>query len=175
MSIFVNILAAIGLVVIISYACFYLYQYIQYKNTQLTISQINPPGDYMQNSGIKCPDYWVNTELDSNGNYVCKNSFNIQSNNPTTGKNANKCNPTQMTFSPLDNGYTWQYGNPNGLTSYTDQQKYNFLKSNKSVLNPNATSTLISRCDWINSCGPESNVQGIWSGVNEICNLPPPS
>ena len=33
------------------------------------MSEINPPGQYMQNSGIKCPDYCVNTGIDSNGNY----------------------------------------------------------------------------------------------------------
>ena len=33
--------------------------------TQQNIAQINPPGSYMQNSGIQCPDYWV---IDGSGN-----------------------------------------------------------------------------------------------------------
>lgn len=165
MSVVINILAAIGLVIIIFYICIYIYQYIKNKKTQKLISQINPPGNYMQNSGIKCPDYWVNTGVDSNGNYICKNSFNIKTHNPTTGTYAGMCNSETMTFPPVDQGYTWEYGNPNGLTSYTEKDKYNFVE-NKAV------SGSLSRCSWINNCGPTSNVQGIWSGVNEICNSP---
>jgi hypothetical protein len=71
-----------------------------------------------------------------------------------------------MAFPPIQEGYTWDYGNANGLTSYTDQQKYDFL-------NNNATNNSVTRCEWINNCGPKSNVQGIWQGVNEICNNPP--
>ena len=177
MSVVVNILAAIGLIVIISYLSVYLYNHIKNKQTKATVSKIYPPGDYMQNSGIKCPDYWVNTGLDSDGNYICKNSFNIQTNNPTTGNYSGKCNSDTMSFTPIGKGldkppdrtaYTWQYGNPTGYTSLTDKQKYDFVENSYA---PNS----ISRCAWINNCGPTSNVQGIWSGVNEICNSPPPT
>jgi len=168
MSVVVNILAAIGLIVIVSYLSVYLYNFMKNKQTQKTVSQISPPGDYMQNSGIKCPDYWVNTGIDSNGNYICKNSFNIQTNNPTTGTYAGKCNSEIMTFTPVAEGYTWEYGNPTGYTTLSDQQKYDYLQTS-SV--PNS----ISRCSWINNCGPSSKTQGIWSGVNEICNSPPPT
>jgi hypothetical protein len=176
MSVVVNILAAIGLIVIIFYLIVYLYNYFKNKQTQATVATIYPPGDYMQNSGIRCPDYWVNTGIDSNGNYICKNSFNIQTNNPTTGVYAGKCNPDTMSFTPIGTGlpsppagtsYTWQYGNPSGYTSLSDQQKYDFL------VNSSANNSM-SRCAWINNCGPTSNVQGIWSGVNEICNSGPP-
>ena len=176
MSVVVNILAAIGLIVIVSYLSVYLYNFMKNKQTQKTASQISPPGDYMQNSGIKCPDYWVNQGIDSNGNYICKNSFNIQTNNPTTGTYAGKCDPQIMTFTPIGSGlptapagtsYTWEYGNPTGYTTLTDEQKYNYLQTSS------ATGS-ISRCAWINNCGPSSKTQGIWSGVNEICNSPPP-
>ncbi len=83
-SIIINILAVIGLIVIISYLIYYLYQYLQQRTNLKIASEINPPGDYMQNTGIKCPDYWVNTGVDANGNYICKNSFNIDSNQPTS-------------------------------------------------------------------------------------------
>jgi hypothetical protein len=166
MSVVVTILAAIGLIFVISYLIYYLYIYLQNKSKQRFIENINPPGSYMQNSGIKCPDYWVNTGLDPSGNYQCHNSFNVASVNPTTGSYANKCNATDMVFLKVDDGRTWEYNNPNGLTSYNELDRYNFLK--QSV--PNS----ISRCDWINNCGPSSSVQGIWSGVNEICNAPAP-
>jgi hypothetical protein len=112
----------------------------------------------MQKSGIQCPDYWVNTGVDGNNNYICKNSFNIPVN-----KTNNLCKSTEMNFTPIKDGYTWEYGNPNGITSLTDLDKYNFVK--KSV-----APASLSRCDWVNNCGPSTNVQGIWSGVNEICN-----
>jgi hypothetical protein len=166
-SIITNILAFIALVFIISYVIYFIYKFFKNKQNQVITALMNPPGPYMQNSGIKCPDYWVNTGIDSNGNYICKNSFNIPSHNPTTGTAAGKCDPERLKFPPIQSGYTWEYNNPNGLTSYTDQEKYDFL--NTSVNNS------LTRCQWINSCGPSSNVQGIWSGVNDICNNPPTS
>jgi len=166
-SIIINILVVIGLIVIISYLIYYLYQYLQQRTNLKIASEINPPGDYMQNTGIKCPDYWVNTGVDANGNYICKNSFNIDSNQPASGSAMGKCNATTMNFPPIQTGYTWEYNNPNGLTSYSDQEKYDFLN--------NAGSMPLSRCQWINNCGPSPNVQGIWSGVNEVCNTPPVS
>jgi hypothetical protein len=167
MSVVVTIFAAIGLVVVIVYLIYYLYVYIKHRVEQKILSEQNPPGPYMQNSGIKCPDYWVNSGLDSNGNYKCHNSFNVSSVNPSTGSYAGKCNSSDMTFLKVKDGYTWESNNPNGLTSYTDKEKYDFLHSP-------ADANTISRCDWINYCGPSSSIQGIWSGVNEICNSPAP-
>ena len=166
MSVVINILAIFGLIIIISILIHYLFKYINNKKKKSIASSLNPPGEYMQNSGIKCPDYWVNIGIDSNGNYICKNSYNIQTNNPTTGPFAGKCDSNQMTFSAIEPGHTWQYGNPNGLTSYGDQDKFDFVSTNTN----NGT---MKRCDWINNCGPNTNTQGIWSGVNELCNNPP--
>lgn len=165
-SIVITIFAVIGLIVIISYLIYYLWVYIKHRKTQKIISEINPPGSYMQNSGIKCPDYWVNTGIDANGNYLCKNSFNVQSTKTNTGTYAGKCNSDQMSFTSVAKGNTWEYNNPDGLTSYSDTDKYNFV-------NNSAVDGSLSRCQWINNCGPSSNIQGIWSGVNEICNSPP--
>jgi len=166
-SVIINIFAIIGLIIIITYAIRYLYLYVRKKESQKIAMSANPPGNYMQNSGIKCPDYWVNIGYDSSGNYLCKNSFNIATNNPTTGIAAGKCNSKEMIFSPVKSGYTWEYGNPHNLTTLSDDEKYDFL--NKS------SPSSLSRCQWINYCGPNPNVQGIWSGVNDICNHPPNS
>lgn len=166
MSVVVNILAVVGLIIIIAVLIHYLFKYINRKKKQAIAAAMNPPGDYMQNTGIKCPDYWVNVGIDSDGNYICKNSFNIQTNNPNTGPFAGKCNPNQMTFSPIEKDHTWEYGNPTGLTSYGDLHKYNFVTKN-------TNKGTMTRCDWINNCGPNPNTQGIWSGVNELCNNPP--
>ena len=163
MSAIINILAAIGLIVIIAYFVYYLYTYFQNKNFQAIIAEMNPPPSYMQTAGINCPDYWVNMGTDSNGNIQCKNSFNIpvSSSCPVSSSNT-------MTFTQIPTGDTWEYGNPNGLTSMTDLQKYNFLSTS-------STTGGISRCNWINKCGPSPSTQGIWQGVNEICNSPAPS
>jgi hypothetical protein len=165
-SIIVNILATIALIIIMSYSIYYVYNYFIKKQNQYIASITNPPGPYMQNSGIKCPDYWINTGIDSNGNNICKNSFNIETINPIAGNLTEKCNSDQLTFTPTSNGYTWEMNNPNGLTSYSDEEKYNFL-------NTSSVDNSLTRCQWINNCGPSPNVQGIWSGVNEICNNPP--
>jgi len=160
-TIIVNILAAIGLIALLSYIVYYVYKNMKERQTKYTISQLNPPGEYMQNTGIQCPDYWVNTGIDQNGNYICKNSFNIPINN------LELCSST-MNFTPVASGTTWEYGNPNGLTSLNNSDKYNFVTTS---IVPGS----ISRCNWINSCGPNSSTQGIWSGVSDICNNPAPS
>lgn len=168
MSLIINILAAIGLFILIVYAIYYLKELINKKINGMKAMAQNPPSSYMQSSGIKCPDYWVNTGIDKNGNFICKNSFNIQTSNPTTGQYKGKCNPEAMTFTPIQPGYTWEGGNPNGLTSYTNDQKYTFLDTSSGT-------NAMTRCAWINNCGPTPNVQGIWQGVNELCNNPPTS
>ena len=173
MGVIVNILASIGLIVIISYLIYYIYVYIQYRAKQKDISNINPPGDYMQNTGIICPDYWVNTGVDSNGNYMCKNSFNIPTATSTSGtcSNFSCANSNKETvFTPIQTGKTWDYNNPNGLTSMSDQDKYTFVTTSAPT-----TATSNNRCKWINCCGPNANTQAIWSGVNDVCNSPPPA
>jgi hypothetical protein len=157
MSVVISILAAIGLMVIISYVVYYLYKY--YKNIQIkqTIAEMNPPDNYMQTIGLQCPDYWVNTGIDSNGNYTCKNQFNV----PST------CSGGDLSFMSIPSKNTWEYGNPNNLNSMSDYDKYTFLN--------NKGTGSYSRCDWVNKCGSDPNTQGIWQGVNEICSSPPPS
>jgi len=164
-SIIVNLLALFAIVIIICYIGKYLNDIYKNRKKIHINTQVNPPNSYMQNSGIRCPDYWVNTGIDSNGNYVCKNSFNIQSNKPTTGSCSNKCNSDQLTFSSIKSGFTWEFNDPNGLTSYSDDDKIKFVKSNGSALT--------SRCDWINCCGPASGTDGVWSGVNDYCDMNP--
>jgi len=158
-EILVSIFAVIGLILIISYVSYFLYNVVKKRTMVAIASRINPPSDYMQSSGIKCPDYWVNVGIDNKGNYICKNSFNVKTNRDP------KCNSEVSTFAKMNPGYTWEYGNPNGLTTLTSNEKYNFLNEGK-------IGNDLTRCDWINRCGPKKTVQGIWQGVNEICNNP---
>jgi len=177
LSTVINILAIIGLIVILAYVIYYLWDALQKKNKNMLESRINPPSEYMQQSGIKCPDYWVNTGSDSSGNYLCKNSYDVSVvKSYNTGSCGNVvCNnpnaPKEVSFSTLPTGKTWQSGNPNGLTSLTDDEKYSFVTTK----GPNG----VSRCDWVKCCGASnsgtSTNNAIWLGVNEICNKPPKS
>ena len=155
-SIIINILAFIGVIFIVVIIIFYIYKYYQKKNHQKIISDIFPPSDYMQNSGIKCPDYWVNVGIDKDGKYICENKFNV-----SVKPNSNfKCNDTnnRTYFEPTDSKKTWEYGDPNGLKTYTEKEKSDFVNKD--------------RCSWINNCGPEEGVHAVWTGVEDICNNP---
>lgn len=159
MSFIINICAVVAILIFLYYAYYFIRNYfVRLKNRRIA-SLTNPPGDYMQNTGIQCPDYWVNTGVDQNGNYICKNSFNIQTNN--------SCNSEIIKFPSIQSlpvASTWEYGNPNGLQTLTQDQKYAFLNTN---VNNN-----LSRCDWVQKCGPGQNIMGTWQGVNEICTNP---
>jgi hypothetical protein len=174
LSTVINILAVIGLIVILAYVIYYLWDVLQKKNKNMIESRVNPPSEYMQQSGIKCPDYWVNTGSDSSGNYLCKNSYDVsvvKSSNTASCSSVTSCNNAnkEVAFSPLPTGKTWQSGNPNGLTSLTDDEKYSFVTTKGPAG--------VSRCDWIKCCGASnsgtSTNNAIWLGVNEICNKPP--
>jgi hypothetical protein len=185
-NIVINILAIVGFVILISYLISYIYYYFKSMNDQTLIQQINPPPQYMQQSGIKCPDYWVNTGVEADGTYICKNMFNLNVNTSTvTNKKEDsakcadvKCfnNFSEKTikFSPIDSKNTWEPNDPNGKKSYTDKEKYKFVTSK-------GTGTT-SRCDWIKCCGggvtddddaKSWSTKGVWQGVQNTCLYDP--
>lgn len=156
----VNFLAIIGVIIIISYIISYIYSYFKQKAIQNYIKKINPPLDYMQNSGIKCPDYLSNNNT-KNNKYFCSNrNFNIQINNDPKCLNENNV----VKFPIIPDGKTWEMGNPDGKVTMTANEKYNFLKENEKGF--------YSRCEWIKNCGPAKNVKGVWQGIEKICNSP---
>ena len=174
-NIIINILAIVGLVILISYLISYIYYYFKSRKEQSLMSQVNPPSNYMQQSGIKCPDYWVNTGVDDNGNYICKNMFNLNVQNSTTPEAGScmgiKCyadgigTDKTVKFSSVNEKNTWEPNNPNGKTSFTDKEKYSFV-------NDSGTGTT-SRCDWIKCCGSNSDTKGVWQGVQNTCLYDP--
>lgn len=166
-SIAINILAIVGVLVIISYIVYYLWKYLQHKTKQEMMSKISPPDDYMQQTGIKCPDYWVNTSSDAS-TYTCQNVNNIpivESSKKPTGFTCNSGGIVK--FDAIANGKTWEHGNPNGLKSLTNKERNDFVKGSV------ATGT-VSRCDWIKYCGvyndDTSANPAVWLGVNDVCN-----
>ena len=161
MSAFVNVLAMIGILFLIySFIRYLVHAFSKRRDRNMAMKQ-NPPSEYMQTTGSQCADYIVNTGVDKNGNTMCKNLFHIKM-NPN-----GVCNQEVIKFSPIPSGYTFEYGNPDGLTTLSYEDKYNFYNSKGSGD--------ISRCDYLNQCGPNPNVQAVWSGVSEVCNNPPKS
>ena len=171
-SIVTNILAVIGLIVLFAYIVYYLWKYLQDKNQEELDMKVSPPYDYMQQTGVKCPDYWINTGTDDKG-YTCKNVNNIAT--PIKSSNSTcsniKCNidgdATSVKFSLLPAGKTWESGDPNGLTSMTDAEKQSFVTTK-------VEGTTSSRCDWIKCCGAyntgNSMNNAVWLGINDVCN-----
>jgi hypothetical protein len=173
MSTIINIFAFVGFIFLLGVLIYYAYKYFKHKQLLKDISLIYPPGDYMQQTGIKCPDYWVNSGSDSNGNYECQNRFNVpvvKNSNPScanvkcTATNDN----TKAYFNSVPRGKTWEYGNPDGLKSMTDQDKYDFVTGDPG-------SATANRCNWINCCGGSSGTKSSWTGVYEVCQNPDPS
>ena len=183
-NIVINILAIVGFVILISYLISYIYYYFKSRNDQKLMLQVNPPSQYMQQSGIKCPDYWVNTGVDDKGNYICKNMFNLNVNTSTDitkmGESAScanvKCfnNNTDriVKFSSMDNTSTWEPNNPNGKTSLSDKEKYTFV-NNKYTDTTNSSNNTTSRCDWIKCCGSTNSTKGVWQGIQSTCSYDP--
>jgi len=163
----IKFLAVIGFLIILSYLISYLHSYYQSRIASQANKKINPPPSYMQNNGVKCPDYFVNTATLGN-NYVCSNrDFNLN-----VRKNSNiKCysNNEQkiVEFPKIPDGKTWEFGNPDGLSTMTHEERYNFVNEK----NQDGT----SRCDWIKGCGASENVNGVWQGIQRVCNSPDPS
>lgn len=161
----INLLAIIGLLILLSYFVSYLIEYFKKRSAEAANKKIMPPPAYIQNNGIRCPDYLSSVGADTNM-YKCSNrDFNI------TTVGGTKCfsNTEKQTveFPVLPSGKTWEFGNPNGLTTMTDKEKWDFVRT-KIEGNP-------SRCDWINNCGPAEGVKGVWQGIDRVCNMTDPS
>ena len=160
-SFLVNFLAILGFIILISYTISYLIEYYKQVVANAANKKINPPYAYMQNNGIKCPDYLSNSST-SKDSYTCSNrDFKI---------NTNSClsdSDQTVDFPIIPAGKTWELGNPGGLTSLTDKERYDFVRSN--------TTNNKSRCDWIKDCGINTGVDAVWQGVNKICNSVDPS
>lgn len=170
-NIIINIFALLGIVVFTAYIVYYLWNKNKQSNKQKMIAQKNPPGMYMQQTGIKCPDYFVYVGKDEDGNYRCKNSYGLEvsPSSTITGCEDVKCltNPTdnEIMFVSMDDNKTWDYYDTDTQQSYTDDERKQFV-AKSTVDGP-------SRCDWIKCClGHDlGNVQSnaVWLGVQEYC------
>ena len=170
MSTVINILAIVGFIILLSYLISYIYYYFLQKTNQTIQEQVNPPSSHMQTTGIKCPDYWVNTGVDDKGNYICKNMFNLgirETPLSTDSCSGITCKTSENTikFSKMDSKETWMPNNPNGKTSMSDKEKYTFVNAQGEGE--------VSRCDWVKCCGAKPSTKGVWQGVESTCSYNP--
>lgn len=164
-SFVINFFAVIGLLILISYLISYIVEYFKEQRLKSANNKIMPPPAYMQATGLRCPDYLSNSGASKEA-YTCSNKdFNINVNDPDTCY-SNTENKSVM-FPVIPDGKTWELGNPNGLTTMTQQDKWNFVRANIEG-NP-------SRCDWIDKCGSAKGVNAVWQGVKRWCDMTDPS
>jgi len=99
-----------------------------------------PPLDYMREVGSKCPDYWVYKGVDTarEGYSLCENVFNIPTQNTTT------C-----------------YNNPASGTRLKSFKNASMTSEGK--MDPVAEK---ERCEFVNKCGPTSEMKASWLGIN---------
>jgi hypothetical protein len=173
MQAIVKIFAFIGFVTILIYLSFRLWDYFKNQSEKADKAKIRPPLDYMNDVGIKCPDYWVNTGVTDDGAYICKNVNGIEvSKSASDGCSAVNCNisgdDSTVYFDGVASGKTWEHGDPNGLKTLSDSDRNTFVKTN--------VKGTASRCDWIKCCGayndPATNTSNsaVWLGVSDVCN-----
>jgi len=170
-NIIINIFALFGIVIFTAYIIYYIWKKNKERKIKKEIAEKNPPGSYMQQTGIKCPDYFVYVGKDENNNYRCKNSYGLEiiPNSKITGCEDVKCltNPTEneINFAPVDDDKTWDYYDTDTQTSYTEDERKTFVK--------NGTADGPSRCDWVKCCLGDDlgDIQSnaVWLGVKEYC------
>ncbi len=149
MDAIIRILALVGMVTIIIYLIFKLWAYYTAVSERRRKAAIRPPLDYMNNIGIKCPDYWVYTGKDANGNYKCVNKFNLDV--ADTGKcYTGSLEDKTSVFKALGSDKNWE--------TMTDDERTSFVNEEVSGVG--------SRCNWVSNC------KGVWLGVQNICNKP---
>ncbi len=151
MQAIVKIFAFIGFVTILVYLTFRLWDYFKSQSDKADKAKIRPPLDYMNDVGIKCPDYWTYVGNDKNGNYQCVNTFQLHVKDPS--KCYSDISNKMMIFKALQEGQNW--------SDMSDDDRTNFVKtqiaSGDNILNNT------NRCDWTHKCGT------VWLGVGDKC------
>lgn len=155
----VNVLAMIGFLAIIIYVIYSIWNYFDKINRENTLSKIRPTLTYMQNVGVKCPEYWDLVEVDKDSNYVCQDTFQLM-------KKYEHDDDVNCVDSALGaaNGYHRMsfVGMPEGMNwvTMTEQQRMDFVaKANESG------SGSVSRANWIRKCGSGPGANAVWSGL----------
>ena len=142
MGIIGGILAFIGSIIVIWFL-YWLYMHeLKKSKKKIQKNRRRPSDQYMNNVGLKCPDYWVYTGDTTDGKYKCKNTFNI----PVPHTSGCLQDDTFATFSEIKN---WN------KSSKSERQK-----------------SVRSRCNWMKKCGASNipSSRAVWLGVDQYCN-----
>jgi hypothetical protein len=148
MEAIIKILAFVAIVIILIFLITRIWDYYKKQSKKMEESKIRPPLEYMNDVGIKCPDYWTYVGKSSDGTtYKCVNTFQL----PV--KDVSKCytsntDDKMYEFKALTEGINWN--------NMSDKERKDFVKSQYS--------TELSRCGWLTACG------GVWLGVEDKCN-----
>ena len=161
----INFFAVIGLLILISYLISYIIEMYKDRTRRAANAKVNPPPNYMQNSGLRCPDYLSNTGVTKSALTCSNRDFGINVLDPSTCYSDTDAKTVK--FPPLEDGKTWELYDTDGKKAMTDKEKWDFVRKNISG-NP-------SRCDWVDKCGPVEGVKAVWQGVNKWCNATDPA
>ena len=159
---FKTIFATIGLLFVILYVFWYIMNKI--KTSQDNVTTNNIPTNYMQQVGLNCPDYYINT-LNDNQKNSCKNSYNL---NQSIDNNGLSSNPKCSNVKCYEDGYgDEQVVNFDVINNWEDLND----DERKEAVNKKTNGT-ISRCDWINCCGTQvgsSFTKYPWLEIQNYC------
>lgn len=169
---FVTVFAAIGLVFVVMYVFWYIMNKIKTSNDNYTTNDIST--NYMNNIGLHCPNYYINTLNDNNTN-TCQNSYNLNQNinqdNGLSNSTKDGCNAVQcyhdasnkiVNFEAIKN---WD--------SMNDDERINALKYDGKNNDGTTKDNVSNRCDWIKCCGAavgNSNTYQPWLEVQNYCD-----
>lgn len=104
-----------------------------------------PPVSYMQQIGVKCPDYWEDMGPDPNNanNHICQNTLNV----PVNSDNKAQCYDNQELLQKSFRTIDWNS---------------QFNKKNKKL----SGDGIKGMCDFTLNCGPTKNQEASWLGIN---------
>lgn len=79
-NVFLYIFGTIGVMALIYILIVMITTSIRNRKRLKMIQSMSPPKDYMQQTGLNCPDYWIRTGNRNNRVY-CSNSYNLKQKN----------------------------------------------------------------------------------------------
>ena len=163
---FITVFAAIGLVFVIMYVFWYIMNKIKDATDNVTTNNISP--NYMQEIGLRCPDYYVNT-LNNNEMSTCKNSYNLDQNidSESGDSNSSSSNCANVKcYHDIENK-TVNFQDISNWKDLDDNQRIDALKNDGKMDNTT------NRCDWIKCCGVAvggSSTSQPWLEISDYCD-----
>ena len=163
---FITVFAAIGLVFVVMYVFWHIMNKLQKSSKNATTNEIST--NYMQEIGLRCPDYYVNT-LNENNMSTCKNSYNlvqnIDSEDGDSKNTSSQCQNVKCYHDPQEKTVNFQA--IQNWKNLNDDQRISALESDGSLANTT------NRCDWIKCCGVavgNSTTSQPWLEISDYCD-----